>query len=252
MAAMKSPLACLSILVVTTAVLVGASGAQALELPPAKRCLAPTMKIVKKGNRQFKNDRWFVARLHRARCLDRARPRAFKPFSNRCKAESRDADAYLSSLQGNFIRRLDDLLLANQPRLLQLDAREVSLLNERKAVNRQIRHAGKRRRATLVQRRQRIDRQLVTVRTKRARINYSINTRAITRNGATGVWLAYFDGVAQGCLKAFRGSPYLTVMREHFLVQLAAAQRVSPAPTRTNIQTWTNLLSGQALSPAAK
>jgi hypothetical protein len=247
---MKSPLAFLSILAVTTATLFGASGAQALELPPVKRCLAPTMKIVKKGNRKFKPDSWFVQRLHRRGCLDRARPKAFKPFSNQCKAKSQSADSYLTTLQKNFILRLDELLLQNQPRLLRLDEQEISLLNQRKSVNRQIRNSSGSRRASLVRKRNGIDNQLVTIRTKRARINYRMNTQAITRSGATGVWLAYFDGVAHGCLKAFRGSPYLMVMREHFLVQLAAAQRVSPEPTRANIQTWTNLLSGRALSPA--
>lgn len=248
---MKSPFSGLVIIALTAVALLTVPGAQAVELPPEKRCLAPTMKIAKQGNRQFRSDRWFVRRLHRVRCLDRARPKAFKAFSNQCKAKSRSADRYLSSLQANFIRRLDALLLDNQPRLIRLDAREATLLDQRRNVNRKIRSSGKRKRARLVQRRDRINRQLITVRTKRARINYSINTRAITRNGATGVWLAYFDGVAHGCLKAFRGSPYLTVMREHFLVQLAAAQRVSPAPTRHNVTTWTNLLSGRSLAPAA-
>jgi hypothetical protein len=185
-------------------------------------------------------------------CLDRARPKQFKAFSSQCKAKSRDADRYLTSLQSNFTSRLNDLLLQRQPRLLALDAEEVSLINQRRDVNRQIRKSGPRKRASLERKRQRIDRRLITVQTQVARINYSINTKAITRQGAAGVWLAYFDGVAFGCLKAFRGSPYLTVMREHFLVQLAAAQRVSPAPTRKNIATWTNLLSGQALTPAGK
>lgn len=238
---MKRPLAYISVFAVAAFALFAVPGAQAVELPPKKRCVTPTMKIVKKGNRLYEKDQWFTRRLHRVGCLDRAKPKQFKAFSSQCKAKSRDADRYLTSLQGNFMRRLEDLLLKNQPRLIALDAEEVSLLNQRKAVNRRSRSAGKR---------QRIDRQLTTVRTQRARINYSINTRAITRQGAVGVWLAYFDGVAYGCLKAFRGSPYLTVMREHFLVQLAAAQRVSPPPTRSNVETWTNLLSGQALSPA--
>lgn len=248
---MKRLFALLSIAAVTAFGLFSAAGAQALELPPKQRCVTPTLKTVKKGNRQFKNDRWFVRRLHRTGCLDRARPKAFKAFSAQCKAKTREADRYLSALQENFIERLDALLLENQPRLLRLDANEVSLLNERRAINRKIRSSAAGRRASLVRKRQAIDRRLITVRTKRARINYTINTRAITRNGATGVWLTYFDGAAYGCIKAFRGSPYLTVMREHFLVQLAAAQRVSPPPTRANVATWTNLLSGRALAPAA-
>ncbi len=249
---MKQPFACLSIVAVAALTLVVVSGAQAVELPPKKRCVTPTLKTVKKGNRQFKTDRWFIRRLHRADCLDRGTPRQFKAFSAQCKAKSRTADEYLSTLQENFIRRLDNLLLENQPRLLALDADESSLLNQRKAVNRRIRNSGERKRTSLERQRRKIDRQLITVRTKRARINYSINTRAITRQGAAGVWLTYFDGIAQGCLKAFRGSPYLTVTREHFLVQLAAAQRVSPPPTRSNVATWSNLLSGQALTSAGK
>lgn len=249
---MKRPFACLTFLAVSAAVLLGASSAPALELPPAKRCVKPTLNIVKKGNRQFRDDRWFMQRLHRRGCLDRARPKAFKPFSHQCKARSRDADRYLASLQENFTTRFNELLLENQPALIRLDAREIALLEDRRTVNRKIRNAGKRRRAALLRQRRRIDNQLITVRTKRARINYRINTRAITGYGATGVWQAYFDGVAHGCLKAFRGSPYLMVMREHFLLQLAAAQRVSPAPTRANIKTWTNLLSGQVLAPAGR
>jgi hypothetical protein len=243
-------LVCLSIVAATALALFSVSGAQAVEVPPKQRCVSPTMSIVKKGNRLYKSDRWFTRRLHRVGCLDRARPKQFKAFSKQCKAKSRDADGYLTSLQENFTRRFDELLLNNQPRLLSLDAREVSLLNQRKTVNRRIRHAGERKRVSLERQRRKIDRQLITVQTRRARINYSINTRAITRQGAVGVWLTYFDGVAYGCLKAFRGSPYLTVMREHFLVQLAAAQRVSPPPTRKNVATWTDLLSGQALTPA--
>jgi len=249
---MKRPFVHLSIVAATAFALIAVSGAQAAELPPKKRCVTPTMKIVKKGNRLYKTDQWFTRRLHRVGCLDRARAKRFKAFSAQCKAKSRDADSYLSILQENFTARLDKLLLARQPRLIGLDADEASLLNERKAVNRRIRGAGRRGRASLERQRRRIDRQLITVRTQRARINYSINTRAITRQGAVGVWLAYFDGVSYGCLKAFRGSPYLTVMREHFLVQLAAAQRVSPPPTRSNVATWSNLLSGRALIASAE
>jgi len=248
---MKRPFACLSIVAVTAFVLLATSGAGAVELPPKKRCVTPALTTVKKGNRHFRTDRWFVRRLHRAGCLERGTPRRFSAFSARCKAKSHDADRYLSSLQANFIRRLDSLLLRQQPRLLALDADEVSLLNRRKRVNRKIRRTGHAGRGSLDRQRRKINRQLITVRTKRARINYSINTRAITRQGAAGVWLAYFDGVADGCLKAFRGSPYLTVMREHFLVQLAAAQHVSPPPTRANVATWSNLLSGRSLAPAA-
>lgn len=247
---MKGSLAGLLITTLAAFALLVTSGAQAVELPPKKRCVTPTMNIVKKGNRQFRTDSWFVRRLHRARCLDRVRPKQFKAFSAQCKTKSREANRYLSTLQGNFIQRLNSLLLNNQPRLLSLDADEISLLNRRRTVNRKIRNSGPNRRTSLKRQRAKINRELITVRTQRARINYSINTRAITRQGAVGVWLTYFDGVAHGCLKAFRGSPYLTVMREHFLVQLAAAQRVSPAPTRTNVTTWTNLLSGRALTPA--
>lgn len=246
---MKRPFVSLAIVAATAFALLAVPGAQAVELPPNERCVTPTMQTVKKGNRQFRADRWFIRRLHRVGCLNRARPKQFRAFSAQCRAKSRDADRYLSSLQGNFIRRLDNFLLQNQPRLVNLDRKEISLLNERKAVNRRIRDAGEKRRAALERKRVGIDRRLITVQTQRARINYSINTRAITRQGAVGVWLTYFDGVAYGCLKAFRGSPYLTVMRKHFLVQLAAAQRVSPAPTRANVATWSNLLSGQALSP---
>lgn len=248
---MNRPFAYLSIVAATAFALIAVSGAQAIELPPKKRCVTPTMKIVKKGNRLFENDRWFTGRLHRAGCLDRARPKKFKAFSAQCKAKSRDADSYLSDLQENFAARLDNLLLKRQPELIGLDADEASLLKERKSVNRRIRNSSQRERGSLERQRRRIDRQLITVRTQRARINYSINTRAITRRGAAGVWLAYFDGVAFGCLKAFRGSPYLTVMREHFLVQFAAAQRVSPPPTRSNVETWSNLLSGRALTAAS-
>lgn len=247
---MKPLLTGFSIAVITAFAMFTASGAQAIELPPAKRCVTPILKTVKKGNRQAKPDRWFMRHLNRARCLDRAKPRQFKAFSARCKANSRSADSYLSRLQGNFILRLEAALLNNQPRLLNLDLKEASLLSERKTLNRRIRNSSSGRRTSLVRQRQSVDRQLITVRTKRARINYSMNTRAVTRRGAAGVWLAYFDGVAHGCLKAFRGSPYLNVMRKHFLLQLAAAQRVSPAPTRSGIATWTNLLSGHALAPA--
>lgn len=249
---MKRPFLYLSIVATAAFALFAVSGTQAAELPPKQRCVTPTLKVVKKGNRQYEKDRWFTGRLHRVGCLDRARPKKFKAFSTQCKAKSRSADRYLTALQDNFIERLNDLLLDRQPRLLALDAKEASLLNRRKDVNRQIRRSGPRQVARLERKRQRIDRRLITVRTQRARINYSMNTTAITRQGAAGVWLAYFDGVAYGCLKAFRGSPYLTTMREHFLVQLAAAQRVSPPPNRRNIATWTNLLSGQALSPSGK
>lgn len=249
---MKRALAGLSVLAAIAFTLLTVSGAQAVKLPPKGKCVTPILKTVKKGNRHFRAERWFTRRLHRAGCLGRATPKRFKPFSARCKAKSSGADAYLSALQQNFILRLDALLLKNQPRLLRLDRREISLLNERKTVNRRIRNSGARKRASLKRRVRRINRQLVTVRTKRIRINYSMNTRAITRQGAAGVWLAYFDGVAHGCLKAFRGSPYLTVMREHFLVQFAAAQYVSPKPTRSNVATWSKLLSARTLIPAGK
>ncbi|MDQ2700266.1 MAG: hypothetical protein M3Y23_02935 [Actinomycetota bacterium] len=241
-------------LAVTAAVIFAlfASGAQAAELPPNDRCTATTLKTVKKGNRLFKADSWFTRRLNRARCIGRAKPKRFKAFSSRCKAKTDRARNYLSLLQQRFIPRLDALLLNNQPRLIRLDAREISLLNQRRKVNRQFRDAGPDRRASLNRRSRKIEQQLITVRTKRARINYSINTRAITRRGAAGIWLTYFDGVAHGCLKAFRGSPYLTVMREHFLVQLAAAQYVSPRPNRSKTATWSNLLSARTLSPDGK
>jgi len=247
---MKRSLTVLSVIAAAAFALLAASGSQAVKLPPKSHCIAPTLKTVKKGNRGFKPERWFTRRLHRAGCIGRANPKKFKAFSSECKAKTKSADAYLSTLQEDFTQRLDALLLNNQPRLLQLDAREISLLNERKAVNRQIRNSGPRKRASLNRRLRKIDQQLITVRTRRAQINYSMNTRAITRRGAAGVWLAYFDGVAYGCLKAFRASPYLTVMREHFLSQFAAAQYVSPRPTRANIATWSNLLSARALTPA--
>jgi len=249
---MKRSLAGLSVVVVTAFALFAASEAGAVQLPPKSNCVTPILKTVKKGNRKFKPERWFTRRLNRAGCLSPGNPRRFKPFSTVCRARAGSADAYLSNLQQGFVLRLDALLLDSQPRLLRLDRREISLLNERRQVNRQIRNSGRSRRASLRRRLRRINRQLVTVRTKRARINYSINTRAITRRGAAGVWLSYFDGVALGCLKAFRGSPYLTVMREHFLVQFAAAQYVSPKPTRSNIATWSNLLSARTLAPAGR
>ncbi len=227
-----------------------ASEAGAVQLPPKGHCVTPIVKTVKKGNRQFRAERWFTARLHRRGCLDRGEPKRFKPFSAQCKVKSGTTGAYLSTLQQGFIGRLDTLLLRNQPRLLRLDRREISLLDRRRAASRQIRSSGRKRRVHLERRIRKINRQLVTVRTKRARINYSINTRAITRRGAAGVWLAYFDGAAHGCLKAFRGSPYLTVMREHFLVQFAAAQYVSPKPTRSRIATWSGLLSSRRLITA--
>lgn len=245
---MKRSLPFLSVVLAGTLSLLAASQAEGVQLPPQGKCITPIIKTVKKGNRQFKAEGWFTKRLHRAGCLGRAKRKAFKPFSSQCKARTHDADAYLSTLQRSFIANLERLLLRNQPRLLSLDAKELDLLNERKAVNRQIRNSGPRKRASLNKRVRRIDRQLVTIRTKRARINHSMNTRAITRRGAAGVWLAYFDGAAHGCFKAFRGSPYLTVMREHFLTQLAAAQYVSPPPTRSNVAAWSSLLSARSLS----
>lgn len=249
---MKRSFAAYPVIAVLAFALLMASPAQAVELPPKNHCTATTLKTVKRGNRQFKPDRWFTQRLHRAGCLGRANPKRFRAYSVKCKAKTGQARNYLSSLQGDFILRLDVLLLNNQPRLIRLDSREISLFNRRRTVNRQIRKANRSQRASLIRRRQHINRQLITVRTKRARINYSINTRAIGRRDAAAVWLAYFDGVAHGCLKAFRGSPYLTVMREHFLVQLAAAQYVSPRPTRSVIAAWSNLLTVRGLSRPAK
>lgn len=238
----------LSVALICTLALAVVPAAHGVQLPPKKKCITPVIKTVKKGNRQFRPEGWFMKRLHRSDCLNRAKPKAFKPFSAQCKARTRDAGAYFSTLQENFILNLDRLLLNNQSRLLSLDARELSLLNQRKTVNRQIRNSGRNRRASLRKKMRRIDRQLVTVRTKRARINHSMNTKAITRRGAAAVWLGYFDGTAHGCSKAFRGSPYLTMMRKHFLTQLAAAQYVSPPPTRSNIATWTDLLNARSLS----
>ncbi|MDQ2623404.1 MAG: hypothetical protein M3Y45_10255 [Actinomycetota bacterium] len=245
---MKRSLTGLSVALICTLALVVVPTAHGAKLPPKANCVTPIIKTVKKGNRQFKAEGWFMKRLHRAGCLNRAKRKAFKPFSSQCKAKTRDADAYFSTLQENFILNLDRLLLKNQPRLLKLDSNELNLLNRRKSVNRQIRNSGPNKRASLRKQVRRIDRQLVTVRTKRARINYSMNTKAITRRGAAGVWLGYFDGAAHGCSKAFRGSPYLTMMREHFLTQFAAAQYVSAPPTRSNIATWTDLLSTRSLA----
>ncbi len=245
---MTRSLAGLSFALVGALTLLVASNAHGAQLPPQGKCVTPIIKTVKKGNRQFKAEGWFTKRLHRAGCLGRAKRKSFKPFSSQCKAKTREADAYFSTLQQRFILNLDRLLLKNQPRLLTLDRNELTLLNRRKAVNRQIRNSGQRKRASLNREVRRINQRLVTVRTKRARINHSMNTKAITRRGAAGVWLGYFDGAAHGCFKAFRGSPFLTVMREHFLIQLAAAQYVSPPPTRSNVATWTDLLSARSLT----
>lgn len=248
---MKSLLSSLFVVAVIAFALLATSGAEAIKLPAKVGCVTPTLKTVKQGNRHFKAERWFARRLHRSGCLGRAKPKRFKPFSAGCRARASDAGEWLSTLQQSFILRLDRLLLKNRSRLVRLDRREITLLNRRKALNRQIRSSAQRKRSSLQGRVAKIDRQLVTIRTKRARINYSMNVRAITRRGAAGVWLAYFDGVVHGCLKAFRGSPYLVVMREHFLVQFAAAERVSPRPTRSGISTWTDLLLARTLAPGA-
>lgn len=244
---MRRSFPALAVAVIGTLSLLAASSAQAVRLPPPGKCVTPIVKTVKKGNRRSKAEGWFTQRLHRAGCLGRAKRKAFKPFSAECKTKANEVGAYLSGLQGRFVANLDRLLLRNQPRLLELDREELTLLNRRKAVNRQIRDSGRRKRASLRQRVRRIDNRLVTVRTKRARINHSMNTRAITRRGAAAVWLVYFDGAAHGCFKAFRGSPYLTAMREHFLTQLAAAQYVSPPPSRSNVAAWSDLLSARGL-----
>lgn len=222
-----------------------ASGA---ELPPTKRCTTQTLKTVKKGDRQRRAERWFTRRLHRAGCLDRGNPAPrFRPFSAKCRAKTGHIDEYYGRLQVGFLERLNGLLLANQPRLLQLDSRELSLIQRRRALRMRADRSGRAKRRAVQRKINSVNRQLITVRTKRARINHRMNSKAITRRGAAGVWLGLFDGEVSGCIKAFHNSPYLVAMRKHFLLQLAARDRVTPPPTRRQTAVWSDVLSFRGL-----
>lgn len=234
--------------ILAVGVLLLPSIAEGAVLPPSPRCTTHTLKTVKKGDRQSRAERWFTRRLHRAGCLDRRNPAPrFRPFSKQCKAKNRHIDAYYGTLLEGFLERLNGLLLANQPRLLRLDQKELSLLQRRRGLRQKAGRSGRAKRQRLQRRIDRINRQLVTVRTKRARINHRMNAKAITRRGAASVWLGLFDGEVSGCVKPFRNSPYLVTMRKYFLLQLAARDRVTPPPTRRQMATWGEVLSLRGL-----
>lgn len=219
--------------------------AGAIQRSPGPNCTTATLKTVKRGNNRAKPEAWFTRRLRRSGCLKRGNPTPpFKPFSSHCRKKTGKLDGYISRLGESFTARLEQLMLANQPRLLQLDSRELTLLRQRQSANREIRTtAGPDRRRVLRRQVRRIDSQLLTVRTKRARINYRMNTKAITRSGAAGIWLSMFDGEVSGCSRPFRTSPYQVSMRGNLALLLAANQLVTPVPTRSSLKPWNEILS---------
>lgn len=242
----------LSAAIVTATLILGVlalpMGAYGAELPPGKRCTTKTLKTVKKGIRKDRAERWFTRTLRRAGCLKRGNPTPrFKPYSRQCKAKTRHINRYYDRLQDRFLERLNLLLLNNQPRLLRLDAKELNLIQRRRKLGKKARRSGPAKRRALQRRIRKINNRLVTIRTKRARINHRMNGKAITRRGAAGVWLGLFDGEVSGCVKPFRQSPYLNAMRKHFLLQLAARDRVTPPPTRRQTATWTDILTFRGL-----